>query len=113
MANHITITPVSETVTVKAGGVKLGSSQQALELKEGGYPSVVYVPRQDIDLALLARTNRESTCPWKGLASYYSIVTPTGTFENAVWSYEAPKPEMAAIAGFMAFYTDRVEVTRG
>jgi uncharacterized protein (DUF427 family) len=113
MASHITVTPIADPVTIMAGGVTLGSSRQALELKEGSYPPVVYVPRADIDLSKLARTERASTCPWKGKASYYSIETPGGVLDNAVWSYEAPLPEMTAIAGHLAFYTDRVQVTRG
>jgi uncharacterized protein (DUF427 family) len=113
MSSHITVTPIADPVTVMAGGLTLGSSQRALELKEGSYPPVVYVPREDINLNRLARTDRASTCPWKGKASYYSIETPAGVLENAVWSYEAPLPDMTAIAGHLAFYTDRVTVKRG
>ena len=113
MASHITVTPIAAPVTVMAGGVILGQSTRALDLKEGSYPSVVYVPRTDIDMSKLARTERASNCPHKGQASYYSIHTPAGVLDNAVWSYEAPLPDMTAIAGHLAFYPDRVEVTRG
>lgn len=113
MASHITITPIAGPVTVTAGGVALGQSTRALELKEGSYPPVVYVPRADIDMDQLLQTERATTCPWKGQASYYSIRTATGTLENAVWSYEAPKPGVEAVAGHLAFYPDRVTVTRG
>lgn len=113
MASHITVAPLAGTVTVQAGGVALGTSERALELREGSYPPVVYVPRADIDMNRLTRTERSSTCPWKGAASYYSILIPGGVLDNAVWSYEDPKPDMAAIAGYLAFYPDRVSVTRG
>ncbi len=113
MASHITITPITGPVSVTAGGAALGQSQNALELKEGSYPAAVYVPREDIDMGKLTRTERATTCPWKGQASYYSIQTPEGVLGNAVWSYEAPKDDMAAIAGHLAFYTDRVTVKRG
>jgi uncharacterized protein (DUF427 family) len=113
MSSHITVTTISDPVTVMAGGLMLGSSRRALELKEGSYPPVVYVPREDIDVSKLARTERASTCPWKGKASYYSIQTPGGVLDNAVWSYEAPLSDMTAIAGHLAFYPDRVQVTRG
>lgn len=113
MASHITITPIADPVTVAAGGVTLGTSHKALELREGTYPPVVYVPRGDMDMGKLERTARQSTCPWKGQASYYSIRTDTGMLENAVWSYEDPKPDVAAIRGHLAFYTDRVTVRRG
>lgn len=113
MTGHITITPMDVPVSVTAAGTALGKSHGALELKEESYPAVVYVPRDDIDMGKLTRTNRATTCPWKGEASYYSITTPGGVLENAVWSYETPKPGVAAIAGHLAFYPDKVTVTRG
>jgi uncharacterized protein (DUF427 family) len=113
MASHITVSPLPGSVTVAAGGVGIGTSHRALELREGSYPPVIYVPRQDIDMTRLTRTQRSTTCPWKGAASYYSILIPGGILENAVWSYEDPLPDMAAIAGYLAFYPDKVTVTRG
>lgn len=110
---HITITPVEGQVTVSAGAAVLGRSARALELREGGHPPVVYVPREDIDMEMLERSARVTTCPWKGTASYFSLRTPAGPLPDAVWSYEAPKPAVAAIAGHMAFYPDRITVTRG
>lgn len=113
MTSHITIAPIARPVTISAGTVILGQSAEALELKEGRHAPVVYIPRADVDMTQLARTDRVSSCPWKGRASYYSIKTAEGTLDNAVWSYEEPLPEMSAIAGHLAFYTDRVTVTRG
>ena len=113
MASHITITPISGPVSVAVGDTALGESRNAVELREGSYPPVVYVPRGDIDMSMLDRTARATTCPWKGQASYYSIATPAGVLENVVWSYEDPKDDVAAIAGLLAFYPDRVTVTRG
>jgi uncharacterized protein (DUF427 family) len=108
MAGHITITPISGTVTVSAGSTVLGKSTRALALKEGSYPAVVYVPREDIAMDRLVRTPHKSSCPWKGQASYYSVKGDFAKLANAVWSYEEPKPEVAAIAGHLAFYTDRI-----
>jgi uncharacterized protein (DUF427 family) len=100
-------------VTVAVGSTLLGTSTRALEVKEGAYPPVIYVPREDIDMSRLVRTNHKTSCPWKGQASYYSIKGDFAKFANAVWSYEDPKPDMAIIAGHLAFYTDRVSVKRG
>ena len=113
MASHITITPIEGTVTVAVGSTVLGKSTRALALKEGASPAVIYVPRDDIDMGRLVRTNHKTSCPFKGLASYYSIKGDFAKFANAVWSYEDPKPDVAAISGHLAFYTDRVTVTRG
>ncbi|MBN8631866.1 MAG: DUF427 domain-containing protein [Rhodobacterales bacterium] len=113
MADHITITPVGGPVTVQAGSTLLGRSEQALELREGGYAPVIYVPREDIDMRRLVRTDHATKCPWKGQASYFSIKGDFGMLANAVWSYETPLPAVADIAGYLAFYPDRVKVTRG
>jgi len=113
MGLPITITPISGTVTVAVGSTVLGASTQALELREAGHQPVVYVPRDDIDMSRLLRTDHTTKCPWKGQASYYSIKGKVGMLANAVWTYEDPLPEVSAIAGFLAFYPDRVTVTRG
>jgi len=113
MAGHITITAVDGPVTVRAGSTVLGRSEGALELREGSLSPVIYVPREDIDMRRLVRTVHTTKCPWKGQASYYSIKGDFGMLANAVWSYEEPKEEVAAIAGFLAFHPARVKVTRG
>lgn len=111
MASHIKITPIAGPVTVRAGGTLLGETHHALHMAEGSYDPVVYVPRADIAMNLLTKTSRQTTCPHKGACSYYSITTPAGVLENAVWSYETPIAGMEHIAGHLAFYTDRVSVT--
>lgn len=112
MASHITITPIDGRVTVSVGTMRLGESRAALELTEGARPPVTYVPRADIDMSRLVRTDRTTTCPWKGRATYYSVRGEGGLIENAVWSYEDPRAEVTAIAGYLAFYPG-VTVTRG
>jgi uncharacterized protein (DUF427 family) len=113
MADHIKIRRAEGTWVIRAGGAVLGESSNALELTEGSYPFVIYFPRGDIAMAFLDKTAKTSTCPWKGEASYYSIVTKSTTLQNAAWSYEDPKPEVEAIKDHIAFYaTDAVTVER-
>ena len=112
MSDHIRITPAGGRYVIRAGGAIIGETERALELTEGGYPPVIYVPREDIAMALLERTERATTCPWKGQASYFSIGAPEGRVEHAVWSYETPREGMEAIAGHLAFYPDKVTVQR-
>ncbi|MBV2361303.1 DUF427 domain-containing protein [Thalassococcus sp. CAU 1522] len=104
MTKHITITPAEGTWVIRAGGAVLGESSNALELVEGSHPPVIYFPRADIGMAFLEKTEKTTTCPHKGEASYFSIMSKSKTYTNAVWSYEAPKPEAARIAGHLAFY---------
>ncbi len=108
MSSQIHIRPATGTWTIRAGGALIGQSDRALELTEGSSLPVVYVPRDDVMMDMLDRSDRTTACPHKGVASYYSILTPSGRIENAVWSYETPKSQMGAIAGHLAFYPDRV-----
>ena len=101
----ITVTKTPARVVVKAGGKIIGDSRNALTLKEGSYPAVQYIPRVDVDMTQLRRTEHTTYCPYKGDASYYSLPNA----ENAVWTYETPHPAMAAIKDHLAFYPDRVD----
>ncbi len=112
MTSHIQIKPAGGTVTIRANGAVIGESKRALEMHEGSYDPVIYVPRGDMAMVLLDTSPRQTNCPHKGMASYYSIVTPDGTLTDAVWSYESPCADVAEIAGHLAFYTDRVTVER-
>jgi uncharacterized protein (DUF427 family) len=105
----ISITPTPGKVRVLLGGQVVAETTRALTLQEASYPPVQYVPRTDAAMALLEKTARSTHCPYKGDANYYSIAAGTKRAENAVWSYEAPFPAMAAIAGYLAFYPDRVD----
>ena len=113
MADHIKIRPAEGTWVVRAGGAVLGESDNALELKEGDYPAVIYFPRDDIATAFLDDSDKKTTCPWKGEASYFSIVTKSTTIRDAAWSYETPKEGVDEIAGHLAFYeSDKVAVEK-
>ena len=96
-------------VVVTLGGRTIADSRDALTLREASYPPVQYIPRRDVDMSLLRRTDHSSHCPYKGDAAYYSIVPGGERGENAVWTYEAPFPAVAAIEGHLAFYPDRVD----
>jgi uncharacterized protein (DUF427 family) len=106
----ITITANPKRVRISAGGTVIADTTQALMLKEANYPTVQYVPREDANLAFLARTDRVTHCPYKGDANYFSVMADGKTLENAVWSYETPFPAMAEISGYLAFYPDKVTI---
>lgn len=105
MSTSITIRPAGGTWVVRAGGAVLGESSKALELNEGTHQPVIYFPRGDIAMEFLDESTQKTSCPHKGTASYYSIVTKSRTLENSVWSYEEPRAEVADIKGYLAFYT--------
>ena len=116
-ADHpITIEAAPHRVRVRFAGSIVADSARALLLREASYNPVAYIPRQDVDMALLARTDRKTRCPYKGEASYYSIhvdgVDADGRIaENAVWSYEQPLLDVAEIADTLRISPSAVRAT--
>ncbi|GAA4657863.1 MULTISPECIES: DUF427 domain-containing protein [Amycolatopsis] len=115
----ITVEPEPARVVVRAGGRVIADTTAALTLKESVYPAVRYIPLSDVDPAVLRPSTKQTYCPYKGDASYYSLVVTrpdTGETEeltDAVWTYEQPYPAVEAIASHVAFYPDQVEITVG
>ena len=106
----ITIERNPARVTVTVAGRVIGDTRNALILREASYPPVQYIPRADVDMSLLERTQHATYCPYKGDCSYYSIPSGGAKSVNAVWTYEAAYPAVAAINGHLAFYPNRVEM---
>ena len=111
--HEITIKPAEKSLRVTWNGAPLASSDKALDLKEATYPVVKYVPRSDVDMSLLRKTTHHTHCPYKGNASYFSIIVDGKTAENAVWTYEAPFDAVAAIKDHLAFYPNVVTFSEG
>ena len=91
------------TWVVRAGGAVLGETQDALVVVEDGHDDVIYFPREDIAMEFLDESDHRATCPRKGEARYFDIVTKSTTLRNAVWSYESPNAVAERIAGYLAF----------
>ena len=108
----ITIEPIAGRVRVLWRGRTIGETTRALELKEAGYKPVAYIPREDVDMRLLERTDRVTHCPYKGDANYYAIKNDDAHDDNAVWTYEHPMADVGEIAGRLAFYPNHVAVVR-
>lgn len=105
----ITIEPNPKHVVVKVAGRVVADTRAALTLRESAYKPVQYIPRGDVDMSLLTRTDHATYCPYKGDCAYYSIPLGGERAVNAVWSYEAPFPAVAAIKDYVAFYPNRVD----
>lgn len=103
MQKNITVTPAEGTWVVRAGGAVIGESNDALELVEGDLPFVIYFPRADIAMAFLDESDHRTTCPHKGEARYFDIMSKSKTYRNAVWSYESPSEDVARIKDHLAF----------
>ncbi len=96
-------------VRMHFNGVTVADSGRAMEMREGRYPPVYYLPRADVRMDLLRRTGHHSHCPYKGDASYWTLSVGEREAENAVWSYADPFDQVAQIKDYLAFYQDRVD----
>ena len=105
----LTIEHNRDRVVVKVAGRVVADTRDALTLREASYAPVHYIPRKDVDMTLLERTDHETYCPYKGDCAYFSIPAGGARSANAVWTYEAPYEAVASIKDHLAFYPDRVD----
>lgn len=109
----ITVTPSNVHVEILVGGEKVAVSDRPVLLDETGLPTRYYLPREDVRTDLLRPTTFQTTCPFKGQASYWSLALGDEVLDGVVWSYETPIPGAEGIAGLMCFYPDRVDMKIG
>jgi uncharacterized protein (DUF427 family) len=108
--NHpITIERNPNRVVVSVAGRVIADTRDALTLREAAYPAVHYIPRKNVDMALLQRTGHSTYCPYKGDCAYFTIPLGGKRSTNAVWTYEAPYAAVVSIKDHLAFYPDRVD----
>jgi len=105
----ITIERNRSRVIISVAGRVIADTREALTLHEATYPAVQYVPRKDVDMSLLQRTDHATYCPYKGDCAYYSIPVGGERSVNAVWTYEAPYASVGEIESHLAFYPNRVD----
>ncbi|RKP55926.1 DUF427 domain-containing protein [Pararobbsia silviterrae] len=105
----ITIEHNASHIVVRLAGKVIADTRDALTLREANYPAVHYIPRKDVDMAQLERTEHQTYCPYKGECRYFSLPAGGERAVNAVWTYETPYDAVAAIKDHVAFYPDRVD----
>lgn len=109
----ITVEPTGARVVVRVDGHVVAESSRALTLQEAAYPAEQYLPLDDVARGALRPSSASSYCPYKGEASYWTLVVGEQELADAVWGYLAPYPAVGAIAGHVAFYPERVSVEVG
>ena len=98
-------------VTVFADGELLADSERCLLVDEQDHGLVFYFPPEAVRLDLFLPDDRTTRCPFKGTATYRRY--PSAGGEVLIWSYEEPYPEVARLAGYVAFFQDAVQVQIG
>ena len=110
MSEYLTLRKAPGSYSIRGYGAVLGESDSVIELSEGDYPPVFYIPREDLAMAFFEQTEQTSHCPHKGDATYFTLQAKSGPVENAAWSYESPLDGLERIAGHLAFHPDKVTV---
>ena len=109
----ITITTSNLHVEVAVHGRTVAVSDCPVVLDETGLPSRYYLRREDVRTDLLRPTSFQTTCPFKGKASYWSLELDGEVLDGVAWSYDTPIAGAEAIAGLLCFFPERVEMTVG
>jgi uncharacterized protein (DUF427 family) len=102
--------PSSRHVQVVINGETVADTRQPTLLFETDLPTRYYLPREDVRLELLEPAQGTTSCPYKGVASYWSAKIGDELFRNIVWSYPDPIPECPKIKGLLCFYNEKVDI---
>lgn len=94
-------------VEVYSGDNRLAKSSAALRVLETASPPTYYLPSEDIDWKLLVKTDYQSHCEWKGVATYWALASDP-TAPHVAWRYEDPSERFAQIDNCVSFYPGRV-----
>ncbi|MDX1674401.1 MAG: DUF427 domain-containing protein [Longimicrobiales bacterium] len=97
-------------VRIALDGVELADSRRAVVLLETSLPPRFYLPADDVAMDRLEPSDTHTRCPYKGVASYYSVGTDEGLHEDLVWYYPDAAAHVERIAGRLAFYNERVDL---
>ncbi|MFI6793019.1 DUF427 domain-containing protein [Nonomuraea sp. NPDC050383] len=101
--------PSSRHVVVEIGGRVVAETRSPVLLFETGLVTRYYIPPGDVRFDLLEATATRTRCPYKGLASYWSL-KDGGAPPDIAWSYPDPVPAASPIRGYVAFYNEAVDI---
>ena len=97
-------------VRIEVDGVVLAESERPYLLFETNLPTRYYLPPEDLNFSMLRPSDSHTACPYKGVASYWSVDTGDKEHKDIVWSYPDPIPEAPKIRGLLSFYNEKVDI---
>lgn len=99
-------------VEVRLDGVLLAESGSPVMVFETGLPTRYYLGRLDVDDTHLTPSDTVTECPYKGTTSaYWTAQVGESTVPDAAWAYDFPTRALQPIAGLVAFYNEKVDIT--
>jgi uncharacterized protein (DUF427 family) len=108
--HRVDVLESSRHVKVSVNGEVVAETDHPKVLFETGLPPRYYIPQEDVREEALVPSDKETQCPYKGVASYYSVEADGRRAEDLVWYYPEPIPEAAKIRGHLAFFNERVDL---
>ncbi len=107
---RVSIEPSTARVRAMVGDTLIADTHSALQVNETLHAPVWYLPMTDVDPQLIAPSSTRTHCPFKGDASYWNVCVGGRILTDAMWGYESPFDECLPLAGYVAFYSDRVTI---
>jgi uncharacterized protein (DUF427 family) len=99
-------------VSVALDGVVLADTHSPILLFETGLPTRYYIDMADVAFEHLEPSNTQSLCPYKGVTSgYWSVSVGDAVHPDLAWTYHYPLQAVAPIAGMVAFYNEKLDIT--
>ena len=108
--HRVTVTQRSNRVRALVVDGVVADSRAAFLVEESGHDPVWYFPPEDVRESRLIPTKSSTYCPFKGHASYFTVEADGARLEDAAWTYLTPYDECRSLAGYVAFYPDRVRI---
>lgn len=102
--------PSSRHIRVVIEGETIADTRRPHLLFETALPTRYYIPKEDVRMELLEPTETHTRCPYKGIASYWSVNVGGKVFEDIVWSYPDPIPECPKIKDLLCFFNEKVDI---
>lgn len=99
----------SRKIEVVIAGETIAVSERPLMLFETGAQTRYYLFREDVRMDLLEETDKQTGCPYKGIASYFSVRVGDTLKENVVWTYPFPNPEYGRLQNLVCFYSEKID----
>ena len=108
--HRVDVLQSSRHVKVRVNGEVVAETNRPMLLFETSLPTRYYIPPEDVREELLVPSETKTVCPYKGVASYWSVKVDDEFAEDLIWYYPEPLPEAQKVKDHLSFYNERVDL---